>query len=286
MPGYYETYLHGLGQLLPMARLQETERKNDFQQQMAVKALEQKYENQRRLDESLNETKRSHGERENLALKGMMLRLQQQINPPAKLVETTGGPSWVQPPSRVPGTVAPGTVASSDNPEEAAPTALMANTANQLRDERAKNIQPLDEMQQQISKLKNVIATSTPASDKQAQELLTNVFDKTRATNLLLQNNQNFGSLAGRASGMIGRFFTGQYTDEQRAQIRNMLDEMEAGVIHPSRGRIAEHYSKLAKRYKLPPELMGDTPDFYSSSSGNHQAEADAFLRKRSGQPR
>lgn len=286
MPGYYETYLHGLQQAVPMARLAEIERQNAFRQQFQTRQLmgqealrTQNLQRQTQADENRNTIAQQNQER---MLKMLEARLAGAFNPP-KMIETTAGPTWTRQPA--PG-AAPIGAGPEGSPASTPPTALMASTAKSLRDERAKNIAPLDEMQQQISKTKNLLATSTPAADRQVQELLTNVFDKTRATNMLFGANQNFGDIATRIGGYFGRFFTGQYTDEQRSQIRNMLDEMESGVIQPSRGKIKEHYSNLTKRYGLPEDLVGETPDFYSGSTGNPQAEADAFLRSRSARPR
>jgi uncharacterized protein YggL (DUF469 family) len=158
--------------------------------------------------------------------------------------------------------------------------------ASQIRREQDSKLKPIDEIQQKVTKAKSLLVEGTPASDVQLQMALTDVFDKTRATNMLFASNKNFGSVAGRVEGFIGRAFTGQYTDEQRRQIREMLDSMEGNVLKPSRDKISSHYGELAQKRGVRRELV-ETPDFYgskgSSQSGqpaNAEAEANAFLAK------
>lgn len=144
-----------------------------------------------------------------------------------------------------------------------------------------RSIKPIDEVQQQVTKVKELLAVDTPAAKKQVTELLTNVFDRTRATNLLFKENANFGTLAGRVTGGITSFVGGKYSAEQRKQIKEMMDEMEKNVIEPQRKRITEYYKGRAqKQYGINPDLI-EVPDFYGTSkgTGNAQAEADAFLK-------
>lgn len=159
--------------------------------------------------------------------------------------------------------------------------------AERIRADQAKALKPVDEIQQKVTKAKALLQESTPASDVQLQMALTDVFDKTRATNMLFQNNKNFGSVAGRVSGLVGRAFTGQYTDEQRRQIAEMLNTMESTVLAPSRQKITDHYSSLAEKSGVRKDLV-NAPDFYGANTpsaaptakpSNAVAEADAFLK-------
>lgn len=157
------------------------------------------------------------------------------------------------------------------------PTA--ARLATGLRKEQTTALKPIDDVQQKVTKSKELLAQSTPAADLQLQMELTNVFDKARATNMLFSANKNFGSIAGRMEGFIGRAFTGQYTDSQRSQIRQMLDGMESDVIAPARQRIGDHYATLAKTSGVSKDLV-KTPDFYSSTAAKDpNAEAEAFMK-------
>lgn len=91
MPGYNETYLQGLVGTVPLIRLQEMERNNEFKRNLQAQQLSRQYdqmtmqdrsrmENQRRLAEVLGETKRHHVETENLGLKNMLSKMQGQLN--------------------------------------------------------------------------------------------------------------------------------------------------------------------------------------------------------------
>ena len=151
--------------------------------------------------------------------------------------------------------------------------------ASTIRDEQTKALKPIEEVQQKLTIAKQLLATSSPASDIQLQQALTDLFDNARATNLLFNSNKNFGTLAGRATGLIGRMFTGQYTGQQRAEIRNLITDMEKNVISPTRSRVESHYKGIAEATGVNPALT-QTPNFYSDqSSGSPQDEADAFLR-------
>jgi hypothetical protein len=102
MPGYYETYLHGLNQAIPMARLAESERRNDFNEQYRNRALmaqeAQRMQNQRRLEAAMEEAARHHRSTEdttNQQLKLMMMRLEQQMNQGNfQLKEDSQGNQW------------------------------------------------------------------------------------------------------------------------------------------------------------------------------------------------
>lgn len=209
-----------------------------------------------------------------------------------QLVEGGGGFQWVTPP-RVgpqPGQGVPGVRAGLA--AEGAPTVTpipgitsprAGASAASIRSEQEAQLKPVEEVALKISKIKQALASSTPASDVQVQQLLTDVFDDSRATNLLFSSNRNFGSLAGRMSGFISRAFTGQYSDEQRAQIRAMVDEMESNVVNPTRDRITTHYSDIARRSGVPADLVR-RGNLYGDDPGGQvdpQSEADAFLRNR-----
>lgn len=151
------------------------------------------------------------------------------------------------------------------------------SNASTIRSEQDKYIKPLDEIQQNVASTRQLLASSSPAADIQIQQQLTAMFDRQRATNMLFGANKNFGTLAGRVSGFVGRMFTGQYTEKQRGEIRDMLNEMENNVLTPTRGRIEKHYGSVSKAAGVAPELTR-TPNFYGDAS-SAQAEADAFLK-------
>jgi len=106
----------------------------------------------------------------------------------------------------------------------------------------------------------------------QLQAMLSDLFDKSRTTNLLFQSNRNFGTLQGRAAGMLSRAFTGQYTDQQRSEIYDMINAMEKNVIQPSRERVGSYYSRLSRAAGVNPGLT-QTPNFYADQDDGWKIE-------------
>lgn len=106
MAGYGEAYLEGLQHMIPLIRLQELERNTNFNQRLHSQQLQRQYdqmllqersraENQRRLQDSLEETRRSHSARESLAQQALIQRLQQQLEAGSfERVEDSEGRMW------------------------------------------------------------------------------------------------------------------------------------------------------------------------------------------------
>lgn len=208
-----------------------------------------------------------------------------------QLTEGIGGYSWMAPPPPrtgppyaagaaglpLPGQPTAPAVAPSAPPAAApaampipgsGPTPKAVSTAAEMRKEQEAALKPLDDVQQNITRMKQLLATGGPASAQQIQEGLTNVFDKNRAYSSLLGMNKNFGTLQGRAAGFFGRMFTGDYTDQQRKDIRDMLNEMENNVIAPSRQRIISYHKGVASNAGVPAALI-PTPPGYSDAGAS-----------------
>jgi len=165
-------------------------------------------------------------------------------------------------------------------------TTTETTEARRLRKEVETKVKPLDEVQRNITQAKALIAIGNEAADVQLNARLTDIFDKSRATNMLFTANKNFGSVAGRIEQHIGRFFTGKYSDSNRAKIYEMITEMENMVLKPSRQKINDHYGKIARKSGVDASLVVD-PDLYASTPTdaptNPQAEADAFIKALTG---
>ena len=156
-------------------------------------------------------------------------------------------------------------------------TNLSAGTAArgaELRKEQRDALKPIEPLVNNLSKIKTFLETSNTAADRQLNAALTDLDGNVRATNLLFQDNKNFGSLGGKVAGFVSQAFTGRYTAEQRKQIRELVDglEKEATTVRSS---VNSYYKDLAKVTGVP-EALVKTPNFYGGNSA--QAEADAFL--------
>lgn len=109
MPGYYDTYLQGLQRMGPamlaQRRFDEVQRMNLFnqqlrsaqlsrQQQQMMMSLMMQMRNQQRLQEVLGETKRHNSESENIQLKNLIARMQQQMQGSYDIKEDAEGNQW------------------------------------------------------------------------------------------------------------------------------------------------------------------------------------------------
>lgn len=136
------------------------------------------------------------------------------------------------------------------------PSPAMQTNAHRIREEQTKALKPLDDVQQEVTKMKQLLATPGAASAQQIQQSLTSLFDKDRPYNSLLNMNKNFGNLAQRVSGMVSRLATGDYTEPQRLEILQMVKDMENNVIKPTRGRIIKDHAGIAKAQGIPSDMV------------------------------
>lgn len=192
-----------------------------------------------------------------------------KVTPTVGEAETIRHNTVMEPIARTRANAAQGQVAAT---REATSANRQIGYANQIRDEQTAALKPLEDTQQKLSIAKQLLATSSPASDVQLQSMLADLFDKSRTTNLLFQANRNFGTLAGRAAGFLGRAFTGQYTDQQRKEIAGMINDMEKNVIEPSRSRVGSHYRNLSTAVGVNP-AMTNTPNFYQDQDDGWKIE-------------
>lgn len=161
--------------------------------------------------------------------------------------------------------------------------AKSAIRAEHLRGEATKERAPIADMQQKIDKVRTLLASDDPADTPQITTLLTNMFDKTRATNLLFVKNSNFGTLAERVAGFFAKGATGKYSMEQRKQLRRMMDDMETKVIGPTTDRLERKYRGMAAAEGVPKEMV-DFSDIFAEGetaaapASDVDAQADKFL--------
>ena len=134
--------------------------------------------------------------------------------------------------------------------------------AHKLRTSQEKALEPIDAVQQDLTQAKQLLATSSPASDIQLQKVLAGILDPRHTASAVLKMDKNFGTLSERMQGFVSRVFTGQYTDSQREQIRGMISDLENNVVSPQRNRIGQYHKDIAKQSGIPDSLI-PTPNFY-----------------------
>ena len=108
-----------------------------------------------------------------------------------------------------------------------------------------------------VESLLHVAATSPSDSsrslaDKQLHQALTNLSSefRTRATADFYKDTKNFGDAAERLTGFISHGFTGQYSDEERQGISNVVKQLKGSTETALRGLEGQQKQK-AKGYGL-----------------------------------
>lgn len=160
------------------------------------------------------------------------------------------------------------------NKEGSASPKEVATRSADLRKEQREALKPIEPLVSNISKIRTFLSTSNTAADRQLNAALTDLDGNVRATNMLFQDNKNFGSLAGKISGFLSQTFTGRYTEEQRAQIRALIDGLDQET-KTVRSNVDNYYKDIARQTGVPEGLIR-TPNFYGGKDA--EAEANAFL--------
>ncbi len=136
--------------------------------------------------------------------------------------------------------------------------------AMQLTDARTAELKPVVDLNSQLARVQMLLNIGTPAAHAQVHQLLTNLFDPSRVSSPLMENNENFGSLVGRASNILSKVFTGQYSEENVRQIQQLVDEAHNQVTTPALSAINSKYRNMAAASRIPLSMVPDAPDIYN----------------------
>lgn len=151
-----------------------------------------------------------------------------------------------------------------------------ADAENSLRDDARAELVPIVKNLRSARNIRGLLETGTSAGDKQVHAALTGFIAEVRATNYLYADNKNYGDLVDRVIGWVSKEFQGTYSEHERAEIGDMLDEFENNVLIPQYKTVTSTYYKSAKRKGLDPaailpadvfNLEGVTPPTPSSSA-------------------
>ncbi len=176
---------------------------------------------------------------------------QQQINP---MQPQTGPGGSVYP---IPGMVSPA-----------------FNPAMKLIADRTTEMKPLVDLNSQLARVQMLLHVGTPAAHAQVQQLLTNLFDPSRVSSPLMENNENFGSLAGRANNILSKVFTGQYSADNVRQIQDLIDAAHNQITTPALNAINGKYRSMAMAGRIPLNMVPDAPDIYADMKKKLNAPA------------
>ncbi len=136
--------------------------------------------------------------------------------------------------------------------------------AMQLTDARTAELKPVVDLNSQLARVQMLLNVGTPAAHAQVQQLLTNLFDPSRVSSPLMENNENYGTLYGRAANILSKTFTGQYSEDNVKQIQGLVDSAHDQVTTPALNTINAKYRNMAAAARIPTNLIPDAPDIYN----------------------
>lgn len=109
-----------------------------------------------------------------------------------------------------------------------------------------------------VEKVKALLRTNSSISDQQINQVLPSLIGelKGRATNVYYKDNRNFGNVAEKLEGMLSRGLSGRYSEEQRKQIYNMVDQLQKQVLEPGLDKLEKDQKRHATKYGIDPDLI------------------------------
>lgn len=141
-----------------------------------------------------------------------------------------------------------------------------AGNMNQFSSRETAEIKPIDTAQRQSQEIRGMLATDNPASSVQLQKLLTMYLQSGRQTNITYLGNKGFGSYPERLKNTISRIFSGNYSEVNKADIKDLVDQMDKTVFNPARAKVVDKYKKQAKIMNIDPSLADSANAFDTSS--------------------
>jgi len=109
---------------------------------------------------------------------------------------------------------------------------------NQFTAQEERMLKPIEDGTRQGQEIRGLIASNDPAAMAQVQKILTQYIQQGRMTNQLYGDNKSFGIVYERAANAISRFATGDYSDQNKKYILNMLNSMDNKVFKPAYDRL------------------------------------------------
>ena len=136
---------------------------------------------------------------------------------------------------------------------------------NQFTAQEERMLKPIEDGTRQGQEIRGLIASNDPAAMAQVQKILTQYIQQGRMTNQLYGDNKSFGIVYERAANAISRFATGDYSDQNKKYILNMLNSMDNKVFKPAYDRLIKlNRDRLTKMGGDP--SIADRPLTFGSS--------------------
>lgn len=115
-----------------------------------------------------------------------------------------------------------------------------------LRDDYRQDKKSVSDVKSAVSRANAMLKIGTPVSDLALQKTISEIFDTGTKAQSEVAQWRNPGDLSQRALGLLNRFVTGEYTDSQRKDLEQILQELETKVVDPSMTAIDKHYYDIA----------------------------------------
>lgn len=134
---------------------------------------------------------------------------------------------------------------------------------NAMGDDARRELKPIAETLQSSSSIRTLLETGSSAADKQVAASLPGLVTTLRATNYLYAENKNFGNIVDRLIGWTSQTFQGTYSENERAELTDMIDQLENNLLIPQYRIISKTYRQVAKdrgfdpRHIMPADVFG-----------------------------
>lgn len=148
---------------------------------------------------------------------------------------------------------------------------------------------PIDEAQRQTSEIRGLIATANAASTPQIQRILSNYMNAGRTTNQLFVSNANFGNMYERGANALSRLTQGDYSDANKQQVLDMVNQMDSSVFAPARAKLNSKYRMQAEHMRINPDVFDNQNIFGESKAPPSAAKpktSTESLRQWAGSPK
>ncbi len=133
---------------------------------------------------------------------------------------------------------------------------------DKIRGEMNKAMVPVNKTQDQITNIRNLLQTGGPTATSQIQKELTLLRSNLRSGQHLYDANSSFGMWYERVTNKLSRGYFGEYSDENKKEIHQMMDSIEANVLTPEKQQILNYYQKAGEPFGVDPKWI-ESPDFY-----------------------
>jgi hypothetical protein len=154
-------------------------------------------------------------------------------------------------------------------------------TLNQIGDDYRADRKKVHEVSLSLKKVQSLLGQEqTPARDLALKKSVSTLFDTSSRAESEVGAWQNFGSFPEKFAGMISRFTTGKYTQDQVDQLNQIVNDFDSQVVNPSLTEVDRLYTRQAEEFDLDPTLFIRGRDAVPSQQNQLTPEEQAELEQ------